>query len=124
MDALSWEEATFVTESMPGDAPAPRPTLRTVAACAVYSLSLLSTWLLNSTAYPGFNDFFPMARDVATVFGALFAFVLAFAAMRRPRVLASGGFLVLCVARCSPVSGPCLSAHGSRAPCCPRWAHA
>ena len=98
MDALSWEEATFVTESMPGDAPAPRPTLRTVAACAVYSLSLLSTWLLNSTAYPGFNDFFPMARDVATVFGALFAFVLAFAAMRRPRVLVSRGFLVLCVA--------------------------
>lgn len=98
MDALSWEEATFVTESMPGDAPAPRPTLRTVAACAVYSLSLLSMWLLNSTAYPGFNDFFPMARDVATVFGALFAFVLAFAAMRRPRVLVSRGFLVLCVA--------------------------
>lgn len=87
-----------MTESMPGDAPAPRPTLRTVAACAVYSLSLLSTWLLNSTAYPGFNDFFPMARDVATVFGALFAFVLAFAAMRRPRVLVSRGFLVLCVA--------------------------
>lgn len=98
MDALSWEEATFVTESMPGDAPAPRPTLRTVAACAVYSLSLLSTWPLNSTAYPGFNDFFPMARDVATVFGALFAFALAFAAMRRPRVLASGGYLALSLA--------------------------
>ena len=98
MPTVSWEEATFVTESTPGDAPTPRPTPRTVAACTVYSLSLLSTWLLNSTAYPGFNDFFPMARDVATVFGALFAFALAFAAMRRPRVLASGGYLALSLA--------------------------
>lgn len=35
----------------------------------MYALSLLSTWLMNVTAYPGFHGFAPWARDVATAVG-------------------------------------------------------
>ena len=35
----------------------------------MYALSLLSTWLMNVTAYPGFHGFAPWARDFATAVG-------------------------------------------------------
>ena len=35
----------------------------------MYALSLLSTWLMNVTAYPGFHGFAPWARDFATGVG-------------------------------------------------------
>lgn len=49
-----------------------------------FSLSLMATWLMNVTAYPGFNDFAPWARDVATAFGGAVGVVLAFYARRCP----------------------------------------
>ena len=33
------------------------------------SLWATVTWLLNVTAYPSFNGFFPLARDIATTLG-------------------------------------------------------
>ncbi len=50
------------------------------------SLGAASTWLLNVTAYPSFNGFFPLARDIATTFGGVATLVLACAAMRAPRL--------------------------------------
>ncbi len=40
-----------------------------IAVGLAFSLSLLSTWLMNVTVYPGFNDFAPWTRDVATAVG-------------------------------------------------------
>ena len=42
------------------------------------AISLWATvvWLLNVTAYPSFNGFFPLARDIATSMSAVFAIAL------------------------------------------------
>lgn len=66
-----------------GKVDAPPSRLRFVRTCVALSLSLISTWLLNATAYPGFDGFFPEARDIATSFGALVAVALAFVALHR-----------------------------------------
>lgn len=62
------------------------------------SLWATITWLLNVTAYPSFNGFFPLARDIATTLGAVFAVALALVAARRPRLFLRRGTLaaVLC----------------------------
>lgn len=50
----------------------------------MYALSLLSTWLMNVTAYPGFHDFAPWARDVATSVGGAAGVAYALYARWRP----------------------------------------
>lgn len=65
----------------------------TVVAATALSLWPVSTWLLNVTAYAGFNAVFPPVRDIATAGGALATMAWAFVAMRRPRILASDRFL-------------------------------
>lgn len=57
------------------------------------SLWATITWLLNVTAYPSFNGFFPLARDIATTLGAVFAVTLALVAARRPRLFLRRGTL-------------------------------
>lgn len=57
------------------------------------SLWATITWLLNVTAYPSFNGFFPLARDIATTLGAVFAVALALVAARRPRLFLRRGTL-------------------------------
>ena len=76
---------------------------RALAACLVMSLDLVSTWLLNVTAYPGFNDVFPAARDIATAFGGLLYLAFARLALDRPRLFISGG--ALCTALAAGVIG-------------------
>lgn len=66
--------------------------------CSALSLGPACTWLLNVTAYPSFNDFFPMARDIATLFSALLFAALLPLAMVRPRVLLSSGVLAFSIA--------------------------
>lgn len=66
-----------------------------VGVCLVMSLNLVSTWLLNVTAYPGFNDVFPEARDIATTTGGVLCLLFAFLAMRRPRLFAGRHVLVI-----------------------------
>lgn len=73
---------------------------RAWAACLAISLWLVSTWLLNVTAYPSFNDVFPLARDVATVFGALLSLVLARLALDHPRALTGHALLVAVLVTC------------------------
>ena len=69
-----------------GEASRDGVTLRTrVLICLAIALGSASVWLLNVTAYPSFNDFFPQARDIATAFSGLCALVCAFLAARRPR---------------------------------------
>ena len=55
-----------------------------VAVGLAYALSLVSTWLMNVTAYPGFNDFAPWARDVATTMGGAAGIAYALYARWRP----------------------------------------
>lgn len=62
---------------------------QTVVAAVALSLWFVDTWLLNVTAYVGVNAVFSIARDIATWIGALSAMAWAYAAMRRPAVLAS-----------------------------------
>ena len=59
------------------------------------SLWATITWLLNVTAYPSFNGFFPLARDIATTLGAVFAVTLALVAARRPRLFLRRGTLIV-----------------------------
>ena len=59
------------------------------------SLWATITWLLNVTAYPSFNGFFPLARDLATTLGAVFAVMLALVAARRPRLFLRRGTLIV-----------------------------
>ena len=60
-------------------------SLRTcVMVCLAVSLGAVSVWLLNVTAYPSFNDFFPGARDVATTFSGVCALLFSVIAARRP----------------------------------------
>ena len=68
---------------------------RALAVCLVMSLDLVSTWLLNVTAYPGFNDVFPAARDIATTVGGLLYLAFARLALGRPRLLTGGGALAV-----------------------------
>lgn len=59
----------------------------------MYALSLLSTWLMNVTAYPGFHDYAPWARDVATAAGGVAGVIYALYARWRPYgLLGSAGF--------------------------------
>lgn len=58
------------------------------------SLWATVTWLLNVTAYPSFNGFFPLARDIATTLSAVFAVAFALVAARRPRLFLSRGTLI------------------------------
>lgn len=59
----------------------------------MYALSLLSTWLMNVTAYPGFHDFAPWARDVATAAGGVAGVIYALYARWRPYgLLGRAGF--------------------------------
>lgn len=64
------------------------------------AISLWATvvWLLNVTAYPSFNGFFPLARDMATSLSAAFAIALVCIAARRPQLFLGSGALagVLC----------------------------
>lgn len=66
------------------------------------AISLWATvvWLLNVTAYPSFNGFFPLARDIATSMSAVFAIALVCIAARRPQLFLGPGALVgaLCFA--------------------------
>lgn len=61
------------------------------------AISLWATvvWLLNVTAYPSFNGYFPLARDIATSASAVFAVALACAAARRPRLFLGPGTLAV-----------------------------
>ena len=60
-------------------------SLRTcVMVCLAVSLGAVSVWLLNVTAYPSFNDFFPGARDVATTFSGICALLFSVIAARKP----------------------------------------
>lgn len=58
------------------------------------SLWATVTWLLNVTAYPSFNGFFPLARDIATTLSAVFAVAFALVAARRPRLFLRRGTLI------------------------------
>lgn len=59
------------------------------------AISLWATvvWLLNVTAYPSFNGFFPLARDIATSLSAAFAIALVCIAARRPQLFLGSGAL-------------------------------
>ena len=62
---------------------------------AAISLWATVVWLLNVTAYPSFNGYFPLARDIATFAGAVFAVALACAAARCPRLFLGPGTLAV-----------------------------
>ncbi len=62
------------------------------------SLGAAGTWLLNVTAYPSFNGFFPLARDIATTFGAIVSLACVYAAMRRPRLFYSAAMVAVALA--------------------------
>ena len=66
---------------------------RCVLACLALSCYLAGSWLLNVTAYPSFNDFFPAARDVATVVAVVSAVLFARVATVRPAFFAGKGIL-------------------------------
>ena len=59
------------------------------------AISLWATvvWLLNVTAYPSFNGFFPLARDIATSLSAAFAIALVCIAARCPQLFLGSGAL-------------------------------
>ena len=71
---------------------------RAVLVGLAVSLGACATWLLNVTAYPSFNDFFPLARDIATAFGGLLALGFVYLSMRRPALFCGPAVLVCCVA--------------------------
>lgn len=64
----------------------------------VYALSLLSAWLMNVTAYPGFHGFAPWARDVATAVGGAAGVAYALYARWRPYGLLGRRGLWACIA--------------------------
>ena len=59
--------------------------VRLLLVALAVSLGAANVWLLNVTAYPSFNDFFPLARDIATTFGGLVSLGCVYVGMRRPR---------------------------------------
>ena len=59
------------------------------------ALFLASSGLLNNVAFPSFDDFIPVARDVSTLFGAAFACVCSALASRTPSLLAHRASLVV-----------------------------
>lgn len=70
------------------------PTARRMLLTGIaISLWATITWLLNVTAYPSFNGFFPLARDIATTLGAVFAVAFALVAARCPRLFFKLGTL-------------------------------
>ncbi len=71
--------------------------VRAVLVGLAVSLGACATWLLNVTAYPSFNDFFPLARDIATAFGGLLALGFVYVAMRRPALFCGPAALACCV---------------------------
>lgn len=72
-------------------------TTRSVGLGLAISLTLVATWLMNVTAYPGFNDFAPWARDVATTFGGVWGIGLALYARHRPYGFTGVRCLVVCL---------------------------
>lgn len=73
-------------------------SLRTcVMVCLAVSFNATAIWLLNVTAYPGFNSFFPMARDIATTLSGVLGIALAAVATRRPHVFAGTGIFAVAV---------------------------
>ncbi len=66
-----------------------------LAVGLAFSLSLVSTWLMNVTAYPGFDNFAPWAREAATTVGGAAGVAWALYARWRPYgFLSRRGFML------------------------------
>lgn len=89
-----------IRESAEGGVPADEPALTMgamVRLCGGFACALATAWLMTSTVFPGFDNTFLAARDIATSLGGLVAFGLAFAAMYRPDIFANKGFFFVIV---------------------------
>lgn len=66
--------------------------------CVAFALMLLSIWMLNSVAYPGFISSFPYVRDISTICGAVCTLVLGFVSMYSQRLFLHRALLPAAIA--------------------------
>lgn len=92
---IEWGRFTVVEAIEVAEKPAGSRMLFTGTAISLWATVV---WLLNVTAYPSFNGYFPLARDIATFASAVFAVSLASAAARRPRLFLGFGTLAVSLA--------------------------